>query len=435
MPRLLQPAAILIALALPFGSAQNADPSRTPPGTLLDVVAEGTTGPFEIQRLAASLFGRHGPPIIENEVASYRIRYATTGLDGEPAEIVAQLFVPVLPRAAERPLYVFGSGTTGIAEACAPTREAVYPHPLGQYRQYLLAFAGRGFTAIIPDYLGFNDQDGKDRLQSYFNAEAEARVLLDAARAVDAFFQRRGAGPGASRSVFLGGYSQGGHAAFAAADRQPTYAPEIELTGILGFGATTDVESLLREGPFYAPYVVMSYAQDYGEELFDPSKILAPRWLPGLEQAAGTLCVDLVQAHYPFDGDLVFSRSFARSLYGHTLEQDLPTIHQILSQNRTGLGRHGLPSLIVQGEDDVIVWNSTQTSFVRELCQRESEVLYLRYPNVRHRETRPVAFEESIAWMRSLDNGDPPASSCALLEPLSRLPGGAPETPAPAERR
>jgi hypothetical protein len=100
MPRLLRPAAILIALALPFGSAQDADSTRAAPGTLLDVVAEGTTGPYEIQRLAAPMFGRHGPPIIENEVASYRIRYVTTGLDGEPAEIVAQLLVPVLPRGA-----------------------------------------------------------------------------------------------------------------------------------------------------------------------------------------------------------------------------------------------------------------------------------------------------------------------------------------------
>jgi pimeloyl-ACP methyl ester carboxylesterase len=417
-------AATLVALALPFAPAQQQAATPMLPGTLIDVVPEATTGPFEIQRLASPLFGRHGPPIIENEVASYRIRYATTGLDGEPTEIVAQLFVPALPRAAELPLYVFGSGTTGIAEACAPTREAVYPHPLGQYRQYLLAYAGRGFTAIIPDYLGFNDRDGRNRLQSYFNAEAEAHVMLDAVRAVQAFFVRQGASPDTSRSVFLGGYSQGGHAAFAAADRLSTYAPELELDGILGFGATTDVESLLREGPFYAPYIVLSYAQDYGEELFEPSAVLDPRWLPGLKGAAGELCVDLVQAHYPFDGDLVFNRSFARSLYGHTVEQDYPTIHHILSLNRTGLAGHGLPSLIVQGEDDVIVWNSTQSRFVRELCERGSDVLYLRYPTVRHRETRPVAFEESIAWMRGLDSGNPPASSCALLE-ASRTEGRA----------
>ncbi|MEX2540303.1 MAG: alpha/beta fold hydrolase [Trueperaceae bacterium] len=427
-PSSLTLVATVAVLMIPWASAQAVEGAPAAPGTLIDVINEGTTGPFEIQRLATPLFGRHGPPIVENGVTSYRIHYWTIGLDGEPAEVAAQLFVPIVERPAARPLYVFGSGTTGVADACAPTRESVYPHPLGQYRPYLLAYAGRGFTAIIPDYLGFNDPD---RLQSYFNAEAEARVMLDAVRAVqaffestlsgnpsfdDAFFDDRDGSPAGRRNVFLGGYSQGGHAAFAAADLQPAYAPELDLDGILGFGATTDVESLLREGPFYAPYIVLSYRQDYGSELFDPASVLAPRWLGGLELAAGKMCVDVVQAHYPFDGNRVYSRSFAESLYGHTLEQDLPAIARILRQNRTGLKGHGLPSLVVQGEDDVIVWTSSQTRFVRELCARGSDVQYLRFPNVRHRETRPVAFEQSIAWMRGLDRGNPPPSSCGLLE-------------------
>lgn len=419
MPRLRLPQlnlsllATMAMLTLPWAAAQTVDPPASAPGTLVGVIAEGTTDPFEIQRLATPLFGRHGPPIVENAVASYRIRYLTTGLDGEPAEVVAQLFVPLIERPAGRPLYVFGSGTTGVADACAPTRESVYPHPLGQYRPYLLAYAGRGFTAIIPDYLGFNDPE---RLQSYFNAEAEARVMLDAVRAVEEFFASRTASQGVHRSVFMGGYSQGGHAAFAAADLRPVYAPELDLDGILGFGATTDVESLLREGPFYAPYIVLSYRQDYGAELFDPASVLAPRWLGGLDQAAGKMCVDIVQAHYPFDGNQMFSRSFAQSLYGHSLEQDLPGISRILNENRTGLEGHGLPALIVQGEDDVIVWTSSQTRFVRALCTQGSNVHYLRFPDVRHRETRPVAFEESIAWMRGLDRGNPPPSSCGLLD-------------------
>lgn len=405
-------AALLLAVTLGWVSAQT-DPVLPTPGKLVDVIPEGVVDPFEIQRMATPLFGRHGPPIIENAVASYRIQFETTGLDGRPVAVRAQLFVPVREQAHLQPLYAFGSGTTGIADACAPTRESVYPHPLGQYRPYLLAYAGRGFTAVIPDYLGFNDPD---RLQSYFNAEAEARVMLDAIRAVDNFFEREGAPIDASRSVFVGGYSQGGHAAFSSADRRAGYAPEISITGVLGFGATTNVEALLREGPFYAPYITLSYRQDYGEELFDPAEVLAKRWLPGLEAAAGRLCVDQAQRHYPFDGSRIYSPSFAASLYGHTLDRDFPEIHGLLERNATGLTGHGVPALIVQGEDDVIVRNETQTDFVRRLCGTGSEVLYLRYPAVRHRETRPAAFEESIAWMRGLDAGEPPASSCALLD-------------------
>ncbi|HEX7003368.1 MAG TPA: alpha/beta fold hydrolase [Trueperaceae bacterium] len=397
------------ALLLCWSAAQSV-PAK--PGELIDVIAEGTTGPFEIQRLATHLFGSHGPPVIENSVETYRIRFSSKGLDGEPVAIYAQLFVPVMPAPAERPLYVFGSGTTGIADICAPTQERAYPHPLGEYRAYLLAFAGRGFTAIIPDYLGFNDPS---RYQSYFNAKAEAQVMLDAVRAVEDFYRRQGAA-GADRSVFLGGYSQGGHAAFAAADLRDSYAPELEIAGILGFGATTDVESLLREGPFYAPYIALSYRQDYGIERFDPSRLFEPRWLPLLDEVAGQVCVDQVQIRYPFAGRELYSEEFYMALFGFDLDDEFPRIAEVLEENHTGLSGHGLPALIAQGEDDVIVWTTTQNQFVRQLCESGSKVHYLVYPGVRHRETRPVAFEESIAWMYSLAEGQPPPSSCPLLE-------------------
>ena len=401
------------ALLLCWSAAQQDLPVPREPGTIIDVIAEGTTGPFEIQRLAADFFGSHGPPVIENPVETYRIRYASTGLDGEPIAVYAQLFVPRVPQPARQPLYVFGSGTTGIADVCAPSQELAYPHPLGEYRPYLLSFAGRGFTAIIPDYLGFNDPQ---RYQSYFNAQAEAQVMLDAVRAVDAFYRRRGEEGEAERTVFMGGYSQGGHAAFAAADLRESYAPEIDLAGILGFGATTDVESLLREGPFYAPYVALSYRQDYGRDRFDPRLIFQSRYLPLLDEVAGQLCVDQVQLRYPFAARELYSEEFYMALFGFDLERKFPEIAEVLEENHTGLSGHGIPALMVQGEDDVIVWTTTQDKFVRGLCERGSEVQYLVYPGVRHRETRPVAFEESIAWMLSLADGQPPPSSCSLLE-------------------
>lgn len=402
----------LIATLLTLGWA-HATPSVEAAGTVTNVIAEGTVDPFEIQRQVSRLFGRYGPPIIENSAASYRIQFITTGLDGKPTETTAQLFVPLLGNPAELPLFAFGSGTTGIADACAPSRELAYPHPLGEYRAYLLAYAGRGFTAIIPDYLGFNDPA---RYQSYFNAEAEAHVMLDAIRAVDDFFGQRGEIAAGDRPVFVGGYSQGGHAAFATADHMASYAPELSIDGVLGFAATTDVESLLREGPFYSPYIALSYSQDFGRDAFEPADVLAARWLPGLEQTAGKLCVDRVQQYYPFDGKQVFDQDFARSLYGRTLDEDYPAISRTLERNYSGLSGHGLPSLVIQGDHDVIVWSSTQTEFVRRLCRLGSDVLYLRYPGVRHRETRPVAFEESISWMRSLSQQQPPPSSCPLLD-------------------
>ena len=355
-------------------------------------------------------------PRLAAAVEAYDLVFTTTGLDGSSAQISAQLFVPVYTSSAERPLYVFGSGTTGIGNECAPSVEYSYgDHPLGYYRANLLAFASRGIIGIIPNYLGFDDPD---ETQPYFNALAEGRVMLDAARAAADFFERN-PNPQTvepSGEVFVGGYSQGGHAAFAAADLRPSYAPEVSLTGVIGYGATTNVARLMKEGPYYAPYLVQSYRTTYGADVFDPAEVLNARWVPTLERDTVSRCVDKAQAYYPFDANLMYTPEFVQALYGDTLAEDFPNIHRVLEENRTGLSGHGLPALMVQGEQDVIVRNPTQELFVRELCEAGSPVQYLNFPGVRHRFTRQVGFEESIAWMEGLARGEPAPSSCGLQE-------------------
>lgn len=388
------------------------DPAAVP-GTVLDVRFVGRVDAATVQQQARPTFANYGVPIIENAVDVYVIQYATTDLDGSLTPITAQLFLPVLHAgAAPTALYAFGSGTTGVGEACAPSREAEYGRPLGQYREYMQAYAGRGFVSIIPDYLGFNDPD---RPQAYFHAVAEGRVMLDAIRATYAFLETEAPDLPAPTHVFTAGYSQGGHAAFAAADLRPTYAPEVPLHGMIGFAPTTNVERLLREGPYYAPYIAVSYADTYGEEVFDPAAVLRDRWLPTLARDAEELCVDRAQAYYPFDENLMYAPEFRSALYGGSLGEAYPSIKSTLDANRTGLTGHGLPSLIVQGGQDIIVRDPTQELFVAELCEAGNETLYANYPEARHRHTKPAGFEDAIAWMKSIAGGGAAPTSCPLV--------------------
>ena len=377
------------------------------PGTLLELTPTGTYQPADIQALAAPLFAPHEVPPLAHAVDTYRLRYTTTDLDGSSTEIVAQLFVPVLTEETERPVYAFGAGTTGLAEKCAPSKEYEYgDHPLGYYRAYLLAYASRGFIGVLPDYLGFNDPS---RTQAYFNARAEGRVLLDAVRATYAFFDEHPATVKPSGAVFTAGYSQGGHAAFSAADLRPAYAPEVPLTGMIGYGATTNVERLLLEGPYYAPYIVQSYSAAYPD--FDPAQVLAERLLPTLQTVADTECVDRIQQVYPFDAS-VYAPAFAAALYGDGLAETFPEVKRVLDENRTGLSGHNLPALIIQGDDDVIVRNPTQELFVAELCAASSPVRYLTFPGVRHRYTRQAGFEATVSWMEALAAGEAAPDDC-----------------------
>lgn len=400
--------AVVLALLACLGTA------AAQPGTLVEVSSEGRLAPTEVQRRAASVFGGYGPVVIENEVAALRIRFVTTGLDGLPTEVTAQVFLPVRVMLDGMPLYVFGSGTTGIGDQCAPSRVDARGKPVGEYPAYLMAYAGRGFATIIPDYLGFGDPD---RPQAYFHAESEAHVMLDAVRAVRELMADRQEGgalqgvPELSGAVFAGGYSQGGHAAFSAADMASEYAPDVRLDGIIGYGATTNVGRLFVDGPYYAPYVMVSYASVYGDD-FDPARILSPGWLPTLVDDTVSRCVDEVQQYYPFDAHAIFRSAFVDALRTETVAQVFPDVHRVLEENRTGLSGHGVPALVIQGSDDIIATNATQERFVAELCETGSAVLYVNIAGARHRHAKPAGFEPAVTWMKSLIDGAPAPTSC-----------------------
>lgn len=418
-PRAPRAIAVLTSVAAAFASAALAqtplpvappalDADGLPAGRLVEAVFVERWTPQEVQGRAGVAFGGYGAPVVENAVDLWLLRFTTTRFDGEVAVVRARAFTPVDPPRGAAPLLVYGSGTTGVADACAPSREYERTTPLGYYRELLAPYAGRGIATVFPDYLGFEDPD---RPQAYFHADSEAHVLLDAARAMTELYARTG-GLGALRAeTFFGGYSQGGHAAFAVADQHGAYAPDVSVTGVMGFAATTDVEALLATAAYYAPFVLLAYRSVYGVAI-DPAEVLAPRFLPTLEQDAGAFCVDRAQQVYPYDGAGTYTAAFHEALRAGDPGAVAPAFARALAANETGLSGHGLPALVVQGGQDVIVRDRTQERFVEALCAAGSPVAYLNVPTARHRDTRPAGFAASLEWMWALTDGAPAPSTC-----------------------
>ena len=407
--RLSLPAALLALAALAATPPARAQDRSRPakPGTLLAWNFSGHSSPARIDELARPLFEGFPPPSLRFSVDTYWLLYRSTDFDGSPADIQAQLFVPLYAEAESRPVLVFGSGTTGIADACAPSREVPELRRWGHYRANMLAYASGGFITVFPDYLGFNDPD---RPQRYFSHAAEAQALLDAARAVKAFFAEFPQTVRPSGLVFTAGYSQGGHAAFAAADLRPAYAPEVGLRGVIGFAATTSVTALMKEGAYYAPFILYSYSAMYGKDRIDPALYLQERWARTLEADAGSLCVDEFQKYYPFDGNKLFRPEFYEALHGDRLAEEYPALAEALAANQSGVSGHGLPALIVQGDADAIVTTASQSRFVEELERGGSAVRYLVLKGIQHRYTRPAGFQASIEWLENLAASKTPAS-------------------------
>ena len=400
--------AVLLLLCCP-GAARALEP-----GTLTAVEKVETLSPAEVDRLVGELFDGAQQPAAAFTVDCYTLRFQSLYPDDSPASATAQLF---LPRTEEpgppEMMYLFAPGSTGLINNCRPSREHIAGIRWGLYRSHVLAFAGQGLVGLLPDYLGFGDPG---HLQPYMSAVAEGRLVLDAIRAARRFLEQAAGGrlPRGKPAVFVSGFSQGGHAIFAAADLQRAYAPDVRLSGIIGYGPSTDLEALFREFPVSAPMAIYTFSRMYGKQRFDPALILQGRWARSLEQDVTRQCIGGMQQYYPWAARELFTPAFADALFAHKLQDLYPEIFKILRENSTGLTRHRVPSLILQGTDDVVVRPASQARFVRQLCKAGSPVKYVVYQG-RH-DTRQVGYWEALDWMRALADGKPAPSDCRTLE-------------------
>jgi pimeloyl-ACP methyl ester carboxylesterase len=382
------------------------------PGALLDMSHSGSLAPGEVDARVAGRFRNNGetPPSAVTGVETYLIRYTSTWPGGEPAEITAQLFVP--RRVAEPArLLAFAPGSTGLVEACAPSRPFVETGRYGTYNAYTLAHAGQGLVAVMPNYMGFFDVGV---IQPYFHRVAEGRVLLDAIRASGQALDALGLSL-QPLPAFVAGYSQGGHAAFAAADLHARYAPEVDLAGVVGFGPTTVMSSLFQEFTFVAPWVLHS-VDTFEPDRIDESVLLAEPYLSRLAAGAESVCIAEAQAYYPSSPHQLFRPEFARALAEGTLARDFPDVAALFAEHDAGLSGHGFPAIVLQGVDDPVVHIESQHRFVRQLCAAGSAVRYPNYLRTRH-ETRYIGFRDALEWMSSLAAGESAPSDCSAVPP------------------
>lgn len=381
----------------------HADAKTTPGHVTLTATREGYSV-ASVKSVTAGLYGRVTPPTPKYGVDRYRLRVATTDERGRPLSVAALLYIPRMPAGQAAPLYVMGAGTTGLADACAPTRENVSRDNWGDYEAHMTSYAAQGYVSILPDWAHFDDPS---KPQPYFVAASEGRILLDAARAAQAFLRQRAGSVRTDGNVFLAGYSQGGHAAFAAADLAAKYAPELRIRGVIGYAPAMDVATLMRERPALGPYLARSYAAYYG---LDATRIISGRWGKTLPTYASTMCVTRVYQTYPNEANSIYRPEFRAALHGEQWGTAYADLARILRMNTPGFnpsGRH-VPALVVTGLADPIVTAEAQKTFVQKSCVFGRAVAQRAYAGVHHFQARQYGFTDTLAWMKDVRAGRTP---------------------------
>ena len=193
-----------------------------------------------------------GPPSATSIADAWQVMYLSTDALGQPTAVTGTVLVPRAPSAGNRPVVGIGPGTHGPGFRCAPSKMidggAFYEQPaVGDMLR-------DGYAVAVTDYEGYRPGATKT---SYVVGRATGPALLDAVRAA----QRLGRpGVTASSPVVLRGYSQGGGAAMWGGQLQPTYAPELNLVGVVGGGVPADLVQVALNLDGKPGFGVLAYA-------------------------------------------------------------------------------------------------------------------------------------------------------------------------------
>jgi secretory lipase len=159
-----------------------------------------------------------GVPVLPDSRA-WAVLYHSRDFDGRDVAVSGVVAVP--PGAAPpdgRPVVVWGHGSVGLADRCAPSHVGI----MGAFGPWLGGLLQQDLVVAATDYQGLGTP-GPARAAIGLSA---GRAVLDLARAA------RGLGAaGAGGRVVLAGHSEGGHAVLWAAELARSYAPELQVLG------------------------------------------------------------------------------------------------------------------------------------------------------------------------------------------------------------
>ena len=268
--RLLK-AALVIALSAAVAACSSSTAPLTPSpspalarGSIISMAPVVTITKAKMTRGLAGLTISElgGPP--QCDVKLYAIKYATIGVNGEPADASAAFFVPAAGCKGPFPLvgYAQGTNVNKAQMITNPTPKNIEPTIVAAI------YAAHGYAVAATDYLGLGFSSYP--YQPYLVDDAEASAVIDSMRAV-----RRAAKSlhvPLSRRVYLTGHSQGGQASMATQRAmEAENAREFDLieaapsSGPYDLTRTT-VDGVTHPGqnaPILATYLLTSYQHVY----------------------------------------------------------------------------------------------------------------------------------------------------------------------------
>ncbi|HSX69250.1 lipase family protein [Nocardioides sp.] len=237
--------------------------------------------------------------------AAYKLTYVTSNTFGQKAYSTGTVFIPrgTAP-VGGWPVVSWAHGTSGIADACAPSRTG--PSLPERDFAYLGTWMKQGYAIVASDYAGL----GTPGLHAYLDGKTAAHNIVDMVTAGRGFASSRlPASMRLARKWVTIGQSQGGGASIYTARYATQYSgTALSYRGAVGTGTPANIEKLLLAlGPkvppvpalpqgitSYVAYIMASL--EYARPALGIGKALTPTGREFVEKAKRLCVMDLEKA-------------------------------------------------------------------------------------------------------------------------------------------
>ena len=387
-------------------------PDPLPPGAPGDLIRT------EPSRLVLEPSGQLGMIMAD----ATRIMYRSTDVRGDPMAVTGTYFEPYndWPGGGPRPLLVYGPGTQGQGDQCAPSRQfnqGIHWRPyldlaFNYEELFVSTMVARGFAIVMTDYQGL----GTPGLHTYVGRVPQGNAMLDAARAAkrlpDTSLEPDG-------PLAFWGYSQGGGAAASAAELASQYAPELKVVGTYAGAPPADLKelfpyadgSVLVGAVGYALNSVITAYPEYADAI---RAKLTPRGEDFLFKVADqciaeTLTKFMFRHLQPYFNDDIYR-----------LVNEEPFSH-LFDEQKIGRFKPNAPVMILSNRFDPLVPWTAANQLGRDWCAQGADVQFwtneeppfLNKAIVNHALPMLVDGERAMQWVADRFNGVPTTPNCA----------------------
>ena len=319
-----------------------------------------------------------------------RVMYHSTSIDGEDIAVTGLILIPKgTAPSGGWPIITWAHGTTGIADACAPSLKPA------EFVTLANGLLDAGYLVVATDFEGL----GTPGRHPYIVGESEAHGTIDIVRMAQSFPDAN-----ASKRYVVWGHSQGGHAAMFAGAIAASYAPELQLVADVAGAPPSQlllVNAALQQSPFkhYIAMVAAAMNAAYGDQRADLTQVLTPDGIAFLDNMDTKCSGDLAKAAAGLDFAALQKADPAT----------VPGWNQLLKDNDPGSFTKPIPAplLIIHGGNDEQIPVVSSSVLFEQLCKIGQVEQRWVFAGQSHAGVIAPSFSSMVTWIGDRFAGKP----------------------------